>query len=42
MSTYLDKKFDVVQNGTVKEGVLACIARCYVEGKTKKHDHGRK
>ena len=23
--------FEVVQNGTVKEGVLACVARCEVE-----------
>ena len=23
--------FEVVQNGTIKEGVLACIARCKVE-----------
>ena len=25
MSTYLDKIFEVVQNGIVKEGVLACL-----------------
>ena len=25
------KDFEVVQNGTVKEGVLACVARCEVE-----------
>ena len=31
MSTYLDKFFEVVQNGTVKERVLACVARCEVE-----------
>jgi len=31
MSTYLDKIFEVVQNGTIKEGVLACVARCEVE-----------
>ena len=31
MSTYLDKFFEVVQNGTVKEGVLACVARCEIE-----------
>ena len=31
MSTYLDKFFEVVQNGTVKERVLACAARCEVE-----------
>ena len=31
MSTYLDKFFEVVQNGTVKEGVFACITRCEVE-----------
>ena len=31
MSTYLDKIFEVVQNGTVKEGVLAYVARCEVE-----------
>ena len=30
-STYLDKIFKVVQNGTAKEGVLTCIARCKVE-----------
>ena len=23
--------FEVVQNGTVKEGVLACVARCEIE-----------
>ena len=28
MSTYLDNFFEVVQNGTVKERVLACVARC--------------
>ena len=27
MSTDLDKFFEVVRNGTVKEGVLACVAR---------------
>ena len=26
-STYLDKDFEVVQNGTVKERVLACVAK---------------
>ena len=31
MSTYLDNFFEVVQNGTVKERVLACVARCEVE-----------
>ena len=31
MSTYLDKFFEVVQNGTVKERVLACAARCEIE-----------
>ena len=31
MSTYLNKFFEVVQNGTVKERVLACVARCEVE-----------
>ena len=31
MSTYLDNFFEVVQNGIVKEGVLACVARCEVE-----------
>ena len=31
MNTYLDKFFEVVQNGTVKERVLACVARCEVE-----------
>ena len=31
MSTYLDKFFEVVQNGTVKERVLAYVARCEVE-----------
>ena len=31
ISTYLDKFFEVVQNGTVKEKVLACVARCEVE-----------
>ena len=30
-STHLDKIFEVVQNGTVKEGVLSCVARCEVE-----------
>ena len=31
MSTNLDKFFEVVQNGTVKERVLACVVRCEVE-----------
>ena len=31
MSTYLDNFFEIVQNGTAKEGVLACVARCEVE-----------
>ena len=31
MSTYLDKFFEAIQNGTVKERVLACVARCEVE-----------
>ena len=31
MSTYLDNFFEVVQNGIVKERVLACVARCEVE-----------
>ena len=31
MSTYLDKFFEVVQNGTVKERVLACVARYEIE-----------
>ena len=31
MSTYLDKFFEVVQNGTVKERVLACVTRCEIE-----------
>jgi hypothetical protein len=31
MSTYLDKILKEVQNGSVKEGVLACIVRCEVE-----------
>ena len=26
--------FEVVQNGTVKEGVLACVARCEVDRKS--------
>ena len=30
-NTYLKKIFEVVQNGTVKERVLACVARCEVE-----------
>ena len=30
-STYLDKDFEVVQSGTVKERVLACVTRCEVE-----------
>ena len=30
-STYLDKVFEEVQNGTVKERVLACVTRCEVE-----------
>ena len=31
ISTYLDKIFEVVQNGSVKERVLACITRYEVE-----------
>ena len=31
MSTYLDKFFEEVQNGTVKERVLACVTRCEIE-----------
>jgi hypothetical protein len=30
-STYLDKFLKKVQNGSVKEGVLDCGARCEVE-----------
>ena len=30
-STYLGKSFEEVQNGLVKERVLACVARCEVE-----------
>ena len=30
-STYLDKSFEEVQNGSVKERVLACVTRCEVE-----------
>ena len=30
-STYLDKVFEEVQNGSVKEKVLACVTRCEVE-----------
>ena len=31
ISTYLDKIFEVVQNGSVKERVLACVTRCEIE-----------
>ena len=31
MSKYLDKIFERFQNGSVKEGVRACITRCKVE-----------
>ena len=30
-STYLDKVFEEVQNGSIKERVLACVTRCEVE-----------
>ena len=30
-NTYLDKFFERVQNGSVKEEVLACVTRCKVE-----------
>ena len=30
-SAYLDKVFEKVQNGSVKERVLACVTRCKVE-----------
>ena len=30
-STYLDKAFEEVQNGSVKERVLACVTMCEVE-----------
>ena len=30
-STYLDKVFEEVQNGSSKERVLACVTRCEVE-----------
>ena len=31
MSTYLDKFLKKFKNGTLKERVLACVARCEVE-----------
>ena len=30
-NTYLDKHFEGVQNGPVKEKVMACVIRCEIE-----------
>ena len=40
-TTYLDKNFEEVQNGSAKERVLACVTRCEIESDSMP-DHNRR